>query len=378
MTLRLNGSTSGYVEIDAPAVAGNNTLILPSGGELVAATNGNINIASINSGPLAGSRNRIINGDMRIDQRNNGASVTTVSGGGYYFSTDRFITYNLTGVNFTTQRVAEAPAGFTHSSKLTFANAFSLTSTGEANFQQLIEGFNVADLGWGTASAQPVAVSFWVRASFTGTFSVGFANASGARAYATTYSINAANTWEYKTVTVSGDTSGTWTTDNTAGLLLRFMVASGSNFVVSANNTWTTRTGAYNAADSIFGTRAIGAASGISAGSTWQITGVQLEPGTVATPFERRSYGQELVLCQRYYETGITKLYVGANNSTQVIAQHYSTRKRADSPSVTYSAPPAGSYNAPTSLEWNLASGFSANRSTGPEIAFAWSSSSEL
>lgn len=296
--------------VDIPGtldVTGNTTL----DGNLT--VGGSFDVTSLNGGPLAGTRNRIINGDMRIDQRNNGASVTTVSGGGYYFSTDRFITYNLTGVNFTTQRVAEAPAGFTHSAKLTFANTFSLTSTGEANFQQLIEGFNVADLGWGTASAQPVAVSFWVRASFTGTFSVGFANASGARAYATTYSINAANTWEYKTVTVPGDTSGTWATDNTIGLLLRFMVASGSNFVVSANNTWTTRTGAYNAADSIFGTRAIGAASGISAGSTWQITGVQLEPGTVATPFERIDYSESLRRCQRYYEKSFNQDVAPAN-----------------------------------------------------------------
>lgn len=264
---------------------------------------------------LQGFRNRIINGDMRIDQRNNGASVTTTSGGGYFYSVDRFITYNLAGVNFTTQRVAEAPAGFTNSAKLTFANAFSLTTTGEATFQQVIEGFNIADLGWGAAGAQSVTVSFWVRASFTGTFSVGVTNSAGTRAYATTYTINAANTWEQKTVTIPGDTSGTWLTDNGAGLFLRFMLASGSNFVVSANNTWTTRAGAYNAADSVYGTRAIGAATGISAGATWQITGVQLEAGSVATPFERRDYGRELIMCRRYYQTNTTAIG-GAGSST--------------------------------------------------------------
>lgn len=279
-----------------------------------------------------GFRNRIINGDMRIDQRNNGASVTATSGGGYFYATDRFITYNLTGVSFTTQRVAEAPAGFTNSNKLTFANAFSLTTTGEATFQQVIEGFNIADLGWGAAGAQSVTVSFWVRASFTGTFSVGFTNSAGTRAYATTYTINAANTWEQKTVTIPGDTSGTWLTDNGAGLFLRFMLASGSNFVVSSNNTWTTRAGAYNAADSVYGTRAIGAATGISAGSTWQITGVQLEAGSVATPFERRDYGRELIMCQRYYEELDVLWFTSAWPTSQIPA-FYKVAKRA-SPTI--------------------------------------------
>ena len=274
---------------------------------------------SLGAGNASSFKNRIINGAMVIDQRNNGASVTTTSGGGYFYSVDRFITYNLVGVNFTTQRVAEAPAGFTFSNKLTFANAFSLTTTGEATLQQVIEGFNIADLGWGTASAQSITVRFWVRSSFTGTFSVGIANTNGTRAYATTYTVNAANTWEQKSVTIPGDTSGTWATDNSAGMFLRFMLASGSNFVVSANNAWTTRAGSYNGTDSIYGTRAIGAATGISAGATWQITGVQLEVGTVATSFDFRSYGTELALCQRYYQTNMAA--VGGAGSTTQCAQ---------------------------------------------------------
>ena len=283
---------SGTFTIASPNSNNNRTLTLPDEAGTVATSNS----------PYLAFRNRIINGAMVIDQRNNGAAFTATSGGGYFYATDRFITYNLSGVSFTTQRVAEAPAGFTNSNKLTFANAFSLTTTGEVTFQQVIEGFNIADLAWGTASAQSITVSFWVRASFTGTFSVGIANSAGNRAYATTYTINTANTWEQKTVTIPGDTAGTWLTDNGAGLLLRFMLASGSNFVVSSNNAWTTRTGAYNAADSVYGTRAVGAATGISAGATWQITGVQLEAGTVATPFERRDYGRELMMCQRYYQ----------------------------------------------------------------------------
>lgn len=305
-----NASGTGEFTIAAPNSNTNRTLNLPDASGTIL-TNSGTEAGAFSTLAVAGNnisavnginfRNRIINGDMVIDQRNNGAAVTATSGGGYFFAADRFITYNLSGVSFTTQRVAEAPAGFTNSNKLTFANAFSLTTTGEATFQQVIEGFNIADLGWGAAGAQSVTVSFWVRASFTGTFSVGVTNSAGTRAYATTYTINAANTWEQKTVTIPGDTSGTWLTDNGAGLFLRFMLASGSNFVVSSNNTWTTRAGAYNAADSIYGTRAIGAATGISAGSTWQITGVQLEAGSVATPFERLPYSTELALCQRYF-----------------------------------------------------------------------------
>ena len=248
-------------------------------------------------------RNRIINGDMRIDQRNAGAAVTVTSTSTYIYATDRYINYNNTGTSYTAQQVADAPAGFTASTKLTFGSAISLGATGEAVFQQIIEGFNVSDLAWGTVSASSIALSFWVKASFTGISSVGFANGAGTRVYATTYTIAAANTWEYKTVVVPGDTSGTWLTDNMQGLHVRFQNIAGSNFQVAANNAWATRSGSFNASDSIFGTKAIGSPTSISAGATWQITGLQLEKGSTATEFERRPIGVELALCQRYYQT---------------------------------------------------------------------------
>jgi hypothetical protein len=267
-----------------------------------------VNLASTSATGFSG-RNRIINGAMVIDQRNAGAAVTVTGSGGYFYATDRFINYNNTGTSFTSQQVADAPAGFVNSTKLTFASAISLTTTGEATFQQIIEGYNVADLNWGSANAKTITASFWVKASYTGTFSVGFTNASGTRAYGTIYTISAANTWEYKTVTIPGDTSGTWLTDNNSGLFLRFNILTGSNFQVSSNNAWTTRAGSYNGTDSIYGTKAIGAATSVSAGSTWQVTGVQLEVGTVATPFEREIYSQTLAKCQRYYFKSTTSPY---------------------------------------------------------------------
>jgi hypothetical protein len=288
--------------------------------------------AFINTGVL-GSRNRIINGDMRIDQRNAGASVTVTSGGGYFYPVDRFLGFNNTGVNFTAQRVSDAPAGFSNSARLTFGSAISLSTTNEATFQQIIEGFNVADLGWGSAGAQSITVGFWVKASFTGTNSIGFANDGGNRAYATTYTINAANTWEYKTITVPGDTGGTWNTTNLSGLFLRFNLAAGSNFAVSSNNTWSTRTGAYNASDSIYGTRAVGTPTSISAGATWQVTGIQLEAGTVATAFERRNYAQELSLCKRYFEPSGYAMGNSVTTSTMDMVYSFEVEKRTD---VTY------------------------------------------
>jgi hypothetical protein len=285
-------------------------------------------------------RNRIINGDMRIDQRNAGAAVTVTSTATYIYATDRYINFNNTGTSYTAQQVADAPAGFVNSTKLTFGSSISLSTTNEAVFQQIIEGFNVSDLAWGTASASSIALSFWVKASFTGISSVGFSNDGGTRVYATTYTITAPNIWEYKTVVVPGDTSGTWLTNNMQGLHVRFQNIAGSNFQVAANDAWATRSGSFNASDSIFGTKAVGSPTSVSAGATWQITGVQLEQGSTATEFERRPIGTELALCQRYYEiltadtegVAITSfLYTGTHSRARWF---FKTTKRTIPPTV--------------------------------------------
>ncbi len=249
-----------------------------------------VQVANLNGGPLAGTRNRIINGDMRIDQRNAGASVATSSGTGV-FVTDRWaLGYSQTS-KFTGQRSTVAPAGFTNSLLVTSSSAYSVTSSDYFFLRHNIEGFNTADLGWGAAGATSVTLSFWVRSSLTGTFGGSFRNNSINRSYPFTYAISSANTWEYKTITVLGDTSGTWDTGNNTGIEIDFGLGVGSTTAGTAGswsgNNYVSATGA----TSVVGTN----------GATFYITGVQLEPGSVATPFERRSYGQELALCQRYH-----------------------------------------------------------------------------
>jgi hypothetical protein len=237
-------------------------------------------------------RNRIINGAMMIDQRNAGASITVASGSDSY-PVDRMFCYVEAGSSgtFTAQQSTTVPAGFKNSVVLTTATADSSIGAAEGySFQHRVEGLNVADLGWGTANAQSVTLSFWVRSSLTGTFAGSVTNGSFNRAYVFNYTISAANTWEYKTVTIAGDTSGTWLTTNGIGLIVYLSIGAGSNYNQTAGS-WGS-----------FGYSTAGAVNVIAtSGATFYITGVQLEAGTAASPFENRLYGTELSLCQRYY-----------------------------------------------------------------------------
>lgn len=246
-------------------------------------------------------RNRIINGDMRIDQRNNGASVSPAAS---QYTLDRWnAVMNAASAKYSVQQNAGSvtpPAGFSNYLGATSLGAYTVAAGEIMAFQQAIEGYNIADLGWGTASAASVTLSFWVRSSLTGTFGGAVRQGSGARSYPFTYTISSANTWEYKTVTIPGDTTGTYASNNTAGLLISFGLGVGSTFSGTAGS-W---------ADSNF-VSATGATSVVGTnGATFYITGVQLEAGTVATPFERRPYGTELALCQRYYQ--LTGAYFAA------------------------------------------------------------------
>jgi hypothetical protein len=222
---------------------------------------------------------------MVIDQRNAGAAVTT-SGS---YPVDRFAVGATGSATFTLQRSSTAPTGFINSVIWTTGTASAPTSTQQNNLSQGVEGLNVYDFGWGTASAATVTLSFWVRSSLTGTFCVSITNNS--RSYPATYVINAANTWEYKTITIAGDTSGTWVTTNDRAFRVVFDYGTGSNRAGTAN-TWqageyTTVSGCVQVCN--------------TSGATFYITGVQLEKGSTATSFDYRPYGTELALCQRYY-----------------------------------------------------------------------------
>ena len=252
-------------------------------------------------------KNRLINSDMRIDQRNAGASITPASGS---FITDRFVYFAAQASKVTAQQSTTAPTGFVNSLLVTSSSAYTVGASENFTIGQLIEGLNVSDLGWGTANAQTVTLSFWVRSSLTGTFGGSVLNSASNRSYPFTYTILAANTWEYKTVTIAGDTTGTWLTTNGVGIRLYFNLGAGST-VSGTAGSWSGST-FYSAtgATSVVGTN----------GATWYITGVQLEQNTSATPFERRLYDKELISCQRYFEKSYNVgTAVGANTSDGII-----------------------------------------------------------
>jgi hypothetical protein len=239
---------------------------------------------------LQGFRNRIINGDMRIDQRNGGASVTPTDG---QYTIDRWRFQVSQTSKLTAQRNAGSvtpPAGFTNYLGITSSSAYSIGSSDYFGVFQQIEGFNIADLAWGTANAAPVTLSFWVRSSLTGTFGGNLKNGINNRTYPFAYTISSANTWELKTITIAGDTTGTWYADSGAGIQVNFSLGTGSTFSGTAGAWAAANFASATGATSVVGTN----------GATFYITGVQLEAGSVATPFEQIDYGRELMLCQRY------------------------------------------------------------------------------
>ncbi len=292
------------------------------------------NTATINSmtptaDSLQGFRNRLINGSMVIDQRNAGASVTPAS---LAYTLDRWrATMSATSARFSVQQNAGSvtpPAGFTNYLGVTSLSAHSLAAGDQYGIQQWIEGFNIADLGWGTANAKTVTLSFWVRSSLTGTFGGSLWNSGGSRSYPFTFTINSANTWEFETITIAGDTSGTWLTDSSRGIGVLFGLGVGSTYSGTAGSwsgsTFTSATGA----TSVVGTN----------GATFYITGVQLEVGSVATPFERRDYGRELIMCQRYFNRVflLNNGLIGfADTTTAAITMYYAPTTMRGTPTLS-------------------------------------------
>jgi len=237
-------------------------------------------------------RNLIINGDMKIDQRNAGASVTPSAGNTY--TLDRWLASANQASKFTVQQNAASitpPSSFEYYLGATSSSAYSVLTGDYLNIQQRIEGFNVNHLGWGTSAAKTVTLSFWVRSSLTGTFGGAIKDNTNNYSYPYSYTISSANTWEQKSITIAGPTAGSWSSTTGIGMQVLWSLGAGATYSGTAGSWSANDYRSVTGATSVVGT----------SGATFYITGVQLEVGDAATPFEHRPYGAELALCYRYY-----------------------------------------------------------------------------
>ena len=268
MTITLNGTTG----------------IVNTGSETIT---GALTAANFNGASTFGFKNRIINGAMAINQR--GASVTA-SG----YTVDRFqYVASVASKGTLAQSTTVYPTGFNYSLGFTSSSAYSVGAGDYFAINQTIEGYNIADLGWGTANAKTVTLSFWVYSSLTGTFGGSLSSYASTRSYPFTYTISSANTWTQISITVVGDTTVSatnWKINNDAGMNVWFGLGVGSTYSGTAGAWAGSAYYSATGATSVVGTN----------GATFYITGVQLETGTVATTFEYRPYTTELSLCQRY------------------------------------------------------------------------------
>jgi hypothetical protein len=292
----------------------------------------------------AGRRNIIINGAMQVAQR--GTSATTIASN-TYDTCDRFMQeFPPASWSVNSTQEEDGPPGFDYSLKLAATSGATLgASEYMIPFEYRTEGYDASRLGWGTTEAKDVTLSFWIKSNRTGIYTVDFTMQGGGTNpfIARQYTINSANTWEYKTITIPAHTTATNVKiDNTNAFSLFWWALSGSTFnsgeIVKG---WGVQTPA---------NRAPGTSATIASGDYWQMTGVQMEVGKVATPFEHRLYGEELALCQRYYQksydtdayiTGSTSLssvgsvdHYGSSDATNVLAQVYFRTQMRDAPTV--------------------------------------------
>ena len=305
-----------------------------------------ITAAKVADGVFNANKNLLINGAAEVYQR--GASATAHNS----YSVDRWQLKNTSGATCTHQQATDSPAPFKNSVKYS-AGGTSCTAAQVAGITQRMEGTCTLPLGWGTSAAKPCTLSFWVKSSVTGTYAVSTRNNDTDSSFVNTYTINSANTWEYKTVTFSAQTAGTWLNTTGIGVRLWFDLGSGDNFNADATGQWRSSANyltVSNQAD-VVGT----------SGATWFVTGVQLELGEQATPFEHRSFGDELAACKRYFEKSFdvgTTPGVSDYNSTEnwtvnadgsgnaVISPSFKVEKRAAPTMVAYQATGAtGSWN---------------------------------
>lgn len=277
-----------------------------------------------------GRRNLIINGAMQLAQR---GTSDTVDGGGWDYVIDRFCALGQSSAGvFTYSQDSDAPAGFQNSLKVAVTTADASLASGDIyTIRHTIEGYNSAHLDFGSADAKTVTLSFWVKSSLTGTFG-GALNNEGTRSYPFTYTISSAGTWEYKTITIAGDTSGTWGKTNSHGVRVTWGLGVGT--------TYSGTTGAWAGSEYFSATGAVSVIGTLNA--TWQITGVQLEVG-IATPFEHISYGEQLALCQRYYQyydaTDRLPAWVASANTGVIFTGNCLQNPMRAQPSVSLTGP---------------------------------------
>ena len=361
---------------DLPAISGANltgiaatdnvrTGILDVAG--IATFRDTVNIPNINGGQIGGRRNIIINGAMQIAQRS--TSAVNIAGGKTWSDVDRFGQWTTTadGNWKSGQQVADAPTDFQYSRKITSLAANTIASSTYHTVRYTVEGYDAKQLNCGNSSAKTVTLSFYVKSSLTGTFGLNFTNSANNRSYATTYAISSAD-WEQKTITLTLDTSGTWLTTNGVGLEINWALAIGSSYQTSTLNQWQDNwrfpdTGA----NTLMTTN----------GATFQLTGVQLEVGSQATAFEHRSYGEELALCQRYFEDGGT--YHTSDTASGALGRtnlQFANTKRAD-PTVEINVT-AGTTGA---MEFTGTSGFcyrSRGSVVGDSTTFTFTAEAEI
>ena len=275
-------------------------------------------------------RNRIINGDMRIDQRNAGASVTATTTTVVTYTLDRWGYYCTQASKYTIQRNAGAvtpPSGYSNYIGFVSSSAYSVLSTDNFQVIQRIEGHNVSDLAFGTADAKTITISFWVRSSLTGTFGGEISNNAGTQYYPFSFSISSADIWEQKTITIAGSTTGTWASDNSNGLQFSISLGMGSALTGTA--------GAWTSSQRLAPTGSVNLVA--TNGAYLYVTGVQLEQGSTATEFERRPIGTELALCQRYYEISnylSLRTYLATSGPVRHFT-HFRVTKRAIPTTIT-------------------------------------------
>ncbi len=380
-----NGNLTGHnlhstgITTSSSVIVGGGVTISESG---IEASGIGITVANINGGAVSGRRNMIINGDQRIAQRGTTAKLATTTAS--YKCVDRFKTdidgsgggnfyHAQTGTGTSISADVPTGQGFTHSSKIT-VNTSASQPTSESNHSQIytiLEKQDVTHLEWGTSAAKTCTLSFWVKSSITGTYPLWFGIYTGTTQYYwTNYTINSANTWEKKVITVTGPTSGgvvSGTTDS--GLRIEWTLGVGSDSETGTLNEWTTSTTFRTASGTVYLPE--------NAGATWYLTGVQFEVGSNASAYEFRSFAEELHLCQRYHQRG-TGIGVGYGSANGYARGGYilPCQMRA-APSATLTNTGSGSINA---TSWTADGGYVTYESLGASSAgiFTYVLTSEL